>query len=76
MSKPRSVREPVALSDSSCQVQESTMKDSGSDKPGTDPRSVKLPSRTEGATIQGRLASQPRDDVDDQSQSPQPRNRT
>lgn len=73
MSKPRSVREPVALSDS-CLIQESAIKDSGSDKPGTDPRSVKLPSRTEGATIQGRLASQPRDDVDDQSHSPQPRN--
>ncbi len=75
MSQQRSVREPAAQEIPSAQKHSYAKQDSGSDKPGTDPRSVELPSQAERATMQSRLASQPRDDLDDRERNKQSWNR-
>jgi hypothetical protein len=65
MSQQRTVREPDALPIPSSQRTSFSAESSGSDKPGTDPRSVELPTSADGATMQTNRASQPRDDLDD-----------
>lgn len=75
MSQQRSVREPAAPAIPTAPAHSYVKQDSGSDKPGTDPRSVELPSQAERATMQGRQPSQPREDLDDRERNKQAWNR-